>query len=96
MSEMQSGRGGEMTCEVCKKPTITSGVCVDCSERAYNIGLDILRKRKSKSIQKCKKEEFTPKEAETIHQAILAYSPHPKVIDSIASKLTKMVNGWRR
>lgn len=37
---------------------------------------------------------FTDKEAETMHQAILIYSPHPKVIDNIAKKLEKNSETW--
>lgn len=40
--------------------------------------------------------KFTDKEAETIHQAILTYSAHQKIIDSIAKKLERLSDGWKR
>lgn len=41
-------------------------------------------------------KKFTEKEAETIWQAVLMFSLHPKVENNIAKKLQMFSNGWRR
>ncbi len=36
-----------LNCEICGQFILSEGVCCECSERALDIGLEILRKQKN-------------------------------------------------